>query len=69
MVHSLVTVDLRKHIRKMRGKRTLTKFAEDIGVSRQTLYNVMRGASEPSDKVLKAIGLTRSYRKEVETAA
>lgn len=35
----------------------------------QTLYNAMNGTSEPSDKLLKALGLTRSYRKEAETVA
>jgi DNA-binding XRE family transcriptional regulator len=61
-------VDIRKHVNKLRGQRSLTQFAKDIGVTRQTLYNVMDGTSEPSEKLLKALGLKRSYRKE-ETAA
>jgi DNA-binding XRE family transcriptional regulator len=62
-------MDLKRHIDKLRGERSLTQFAKDIGVTRQTLYNVMDGTSEPSDRLLKALGLTRSYRKEAETAA
>jgi DNA-binding XRE family transcriptional regulator len=62
-------MDLKRHIDKLRGERSLTQFAKDIGVTRQTLYNVMDGTSEPSDRLLKALGLTRSYRKEAETVA
>jgi len=66
---TLAPVDLKKHIDKLRGDRSLTQFAKDIGVTRQTLYNVMDGTSEPSDRLLKALGLTRSYRKDVEATA
>jgi DNA-binding XRE family transcriptional regulator len=65
-------VDLRRHIDKLRGERSLTQFAKDIGVTRQTLYNVMDGTSEPSARLLKALGLARNLsraRKEAETAA
>jgi DNA-binding phage protein len=62
-------MDMKRHIARLRGKRTLTQFAHDIGVSRQSLYNAMNGATEPSTKLLKALGLTRDYRKEAETAA
>lgn len=62
-------MDIKKHIDKLRGERSLTQFAEDIGVTRQTLYNMMNGTGQPTDKVLKALGLARSYKKEAETAA
>jgi DNA-binding phage protein len=58
-------MDIRKHIDRLRGKRSLTQFAKDIGVTRQTLYNAINGTGEPSAKVLKALGLARSYRKDV----
>jgi DNA-binding phage protein len=57
-------MDIKKHIDKLRGKRTLAQFARDIGVTRQTLYNAINDSTELSERVLRALGLTRSYRKE-----
>lgn len=57
-------MDIRRHIDKLRGERSLTQFAKDIGVTRQTLWNAVNGHSEPSGKLLKALGLTKSYRRE-----
>ena len=55
-------MDLRKHIEKLRDGRSLSQFARDIGVTRQALYNVMDGTSEPSEKLLKALGLEKEIR-------
>lgn len=57
-------MDIRRHIDKLRGERSLTQFARDIGVTRQTLYNFIKGVGEPSAKLLRGLGLTKSYRRE-----
>jgi DNA-binding phage protein len=52
-------MSIREAIDKRRGKRSLSQYARDIGVARQTLYNAMDGTYQPSYKLLKALGLLR----------
>lgn len=39
-------------------------FAKIAGISPQFLSDILAGRREPSDKVLEALGLERSYRKK-----
>lgn len=43
------------------GERTVTQFAKDLGVARQSLYDVLSGARPPSKSLLKRLGLRVVY--------
>lgn len=44
------------------GERSITQFATDLGVGRQTLYDVLSGARPPSKSLLKRLGLRVVYQ-------
>ena len=44
------------------GERSITQFAADLGVGRQTLYDVLSGARPPSKSLLKRLGLKIVYQ-------
>lgn len=61
-VDGMSGLTMKQIILKQKGKRTLSQFAKDIGVSRQTLHNAMRGDHEPGFKLLKALNLIKESR-------
>ena len=45
--------DVAELLKEIQGQRTLTKFAEDLRVSKAYLSMVMSGGKPPSEKLLK----------------
>lgn len=46
-------------LRDSQGTKSLTQFANDLGVSKQYLSNVFNGHDDPSDRLLENFGYTR----------
>ncbi len=55
--------EIRKAIKKA---GTQTAFARSAGISPQFLSDILAKRREPSDKVLEAIGVERSYRRKAK---
>jgi predicted transcriptional regulator len=52
-------MDIPKLLEKRKGERSWGDLSAELGVSRMTLYNIYNGFTEPSNKLLKALGLKR----------
>lgn len=52
-------------LERRKGKRSWSELADELGVTRQTLYNVVQGNHEPSRKLLKALNLEAKYVRAV----
>jgi DNA-binding XRE family transcriptional regulator len=44
-------------LERKKGQKTWGQLADELGVTRQTLYNVFTERHEPSRKLMKALGL------------
>lgn len=51
--------DVVKLMRKVQGDRTQRDFAVELGISQQYLCDIYKGAKDPGDTVLTALGLVR----------
>jgi transcriptional regulator with XRE-family HTH domain len=60
MTRSRTTEDVSELLAEIKGDRTLTKFAEDLRVSKAYLSMVMSGSKPPSEKLLKRAGIRRT---------
>jgi DNA-binding XRE family transcriptional regulator len=52
-------VELKEIIEKRKGEKTWEALADELGVSRQTLWNALTGKVNPSYKLLKALKLVK----------
>jgi len=66
MVHSRTSEDVSELLQEIQGDRTLTKFAEDLRVSKAYLSMVMSGSKPPSEKLLKRAGIRRTVKINYE---
>ena len=66
MVSSRASEDVAELLKELQGGRTLTKFAEDLRVSKAYLSRVMSGGKPPSEKLLKRAGIRRTIRINYE---
>jgi len=66
MSSSRTSEDVAELLKEIQGERTLTKFAEDLRVSKAYLSMVMSGNKPPSEKLLKRAGIRRSIRINYE---
>lgn len=57
-------VRLRRNLVELRGKRTLTQVAEEIGITRQMLRAIEYGTRNPSLEVARRIAIY--YSKPIE---
>lgn len=44
------------------GKKSVTDFAKELGIGRQSLYDVLSGSRQPSKSMLKKLGLRVVYQ-------
>ncbi len=51
-------------VRKVRGDKSVAQFAEEIGVSRMTVYNWENGAVSPSPEHMARMGIEGIYRRK-----
>jgi hypothetical protein len=66
MTQGRITEDVAELLTEIQGHRTLTKFAEDLHVSKAYLSMVMSGNKPPSEKLLKRAGIRRTVRINYE---
>lgn len=52
-------MELKEAIQKRKGTKTWEELADELGVSRQTLWNAIKGNGTPSYKLLKALKLVK----------
>lgn len=60
MVGSRTSENVTGLLKQIQGDRTLTRFAEDLRVSKAYLSMVMSGGKPPSAKLLKRAGIRRT---------
>ena len=53
------TDDVKELLQQIRGERSVTQFATDLGFSKQYVSNVLRGNKEPSDLLLRRAGIRK----------
>ena len=53
------TDDVKELLHQIRGERSVTQFATDLGFSKQYVSNVLRGNKEPSDLLLRRAGIRK----------
>jgi transcriptional regulator with XRE-family HTH domain len=53
------TDDVKELLQQIRGDRSVTQFATDLGFSKQYVSNVLRGNKEPSDLLLRRAGIRK----------
>ena len=63
---SRASEDVAELLKEIQGERTLTKFAEDLRVSKAYLSMVMSGNKPPSEKLLKRAGIRRTIKINYE---
>jgi transcriptional regulator with XRE-family HTH domain len=66
MMRTRATNDVSELLAEIQGDRTLTKFAEDLRVSKAYLSMVMSGNKPPSEKLLKRAGIRRTIKINYE---
>jgi transcriptional regulator with XRE-family HTH domain len=66
MARGRTSEDVTELLEEIKGDRTLTKFAEDLHVSKAYLSMVMSGNKPPSDKLLKRAGIRRTVKINYE---
>lgn len=66
MTRSKTSEDVAELLQELQGDRTLTKFAEDLSVSKAYLSMVMSGNKPPSEKLLKRAGIRRTVKINYE---
>lgn len=66
MTRSRTSEDVTELLQELQGDRTLTKFAEDLSVSKAYLSMVMSGNKPPSEKLLKRAGIRRTVKINYE---
>ena len=60
MTRSRTTDNVSELLAEIQGDRTLTRFAEDLRVSKAYLSMVMSGNKPPSQKLLQRAGIRRT---------
>jgi transcriptional regulator with XRE-family HTH domain len=53
------TDDVKELLQQIRGERSVTQFATDLGFSKQYVSNVLHGNKEPSDLLLRRAGIRK----------
>lgn len=66
MARSRTSENISELLQELQGDRTLTKFAEDLSVSKAYLSMVMSGNKPPSEKLLKRAGIRRTVKINYE---
>jgi len=66
MTRGKTSGDVTALLDEIKGERTLTKFAEDLRVSKAYLSMVMSGNKPPSTKLLKRAGIRRTVKINYE---
>jgi len=66
MSRNRTTEDVTELLAELQGDRTLTRFAEDLRVSKAYLSMVMSGSKPPSEKLLKRAGIRRTIKINYE---
>lgn len=66
MVGNRTSEDISGLLKEIQGERTLTRFAEDLRVSKAYLSMVMSGGKPPSEKLLKRAGIRRTVKINYE---
>ena len=66
MTRRMRSEDVSELLEGIKGERTLTKFAEDLDVSKAYLSMVMSGNKPPSAKLLKRAGIRRTVKINYE---
>ena len=66
MMRSKTSEDISELLQELQGDRTLTKFAEDLRVSKAYLSMVMSGNKPPSEKLLRRAGIRRTVKINYE---
>lgn len=66
MVVYRTSEDVSELLKEIQGERTLTRFAEDLRVSKAYLSMVMSGGKPPSEKLLKRAGIRRTIKINYE---
>lgn len=66
MTRSRTTEDVSELLGEIQGDRTLTKFAQDLRVSKAYLSMVMSGNKPPSEKLLKRAGIRKTVKINYE---
>ncbi len=61
-----ISEDVTELLGELKGDRTLTKFAEDLDVSKAYLSMVMSGNKPPSAKLLKSAGIRKTVKINYE---
>jgi len=51
--------DVKELLQQIRGERSVTRFARDLGFSKQYVSNVLCGNKEPSDLLLRRAGIRK----------
>lgn len=51
--------DVKELLQQIRGQRSVTQFARDLGFSKQYVSNVLCGNKEPSDLLLRRAGIRK----------
>ena len=57
-------MELWELIKKVRGKRSMAKFGEALGVSKQCIYQWEHELREPSKQMLDKMGIQRQFAIE-----
>ena len=52
-------MELKEVIERRKGTKTWEELATELGVSRMTLWNAIKGVGSPSYKLLKALKLVK----------
>ena len=60
------THDVKQLLQQLRGERSVTQFAADLGFSKQYVSNVLRGNKEPSDLLLRRAGIRKKVTVNYE---
>jgi DNA-binding XRE family transcriptional regulator len=63
MVAGMDNQDVVELLRKRLDIKSQTEIAKEIDVTPQFIYDVLRGARQPSDKILAYLGLERKIVK------
>ena len=66
MAGNKTSEDISELLKEIQGERTLTRFAEDLRVSKAYLSMVMSGGKPPSEKLLKRAGIRRTVKINYE---
>jgi transcriptional regulator with XRE-family HTH domain len=51
--------DVKELLQQVRGQRSVTEFARDLGFSKQYVSNVLCGNKKPSDLLLRRAGIEK----------